>query len=293
MDISWEDLKIFAATYAAGSFSAAAKELKLGQATISRRIAALEEQLGHLLFDRAQSGLRPTGAAKLLLPYSESMMTSALQASAALQGLEVAAEGKVRLAVPPGIAVDLLPRLLPKLYKNYPQIRIEVLSDNFVRRIDQREADIAFRTIRPESGELLVRTVGTAKLGLFASPKYLDTIPKPLKLENLDFLSWSDDLAHIPMAKWIEENSPKPPIFTSNSFLALQQVAIRGLGVLIMPELQAELGGLVPIPNQDFKLPDIPYYLVVHRALRHVPRVSVVMDWLLQGIEDLRNGELE
>lgn len=69
MNIPWDDVQLFLAIAETGSLSAASRQLRLGQPTVSRRLALLEHQLGYQLFRREVAGARLTSAGeKLLLP---------------------------------------------------------------------------------------------------------------------------------------------------------------------------------------------------------------------------------
>ena len=62
MNLRWDDLKLFLAVHEQGSLSGAARVLKLGQPTLSRRIAELEEAVGEALFERRSQGVLLTTA---------------------------------------------------------------------------------------------------------------------------------------------------------------------------------------------------------------------------------------
>ncbi|MCB9759702.1 MAG: LysR family transcriptional regulator [Alphaproteobacteria bacterium] len=287
MDESWDDLRLFLAAAQAGSFTAAARRLGLGQATLSRRIAALEERCGHVLFDRSRDGLHLTPAAEALLPHAEAMSEAGRLGVAALSGLEPGPAGVVRLAVPPGTAVDLIPPLLPLLRRRYPDLRLEVLSDNTARDLSRHEADVAIRSLRPTSGDLVFRRLGESALSVWASPDYVAALPKGATEADLDWVQWSSDLAHIPMATWVEARlAGRAPAFTSNSFLAMRAAAQHGAGAMVLPGLQGRLAGLVPVPVCLPPLPVLPFYVVSHRALRHVPRVAAVVDFIEEAMRD-------
>ncbi|MBX2802571.1 MAG: LysR family transcriptional regulator [Myxococcales bacterium] len=279
-------MRLFLAATHAGSLSAAAAELGIGQATMSRRIAQLEERVGHVLFDRHRSGLVLTEAGQALRPHAEGMAASARRAIASLEGVDAEPEGVVRVAVPPGLAVDLLPPLLPALRRRHPRIRLEVLSDNFARDLSRREADIAIRSSRPTSGELLYRRLPAVRLGIFASADYVARLPEPVALTDLDWVQYSPELLHIPFARWVEEwRGDKPCAFTSNSFLAMRSAAACGLGAMVLPALQGHLAGLVPIDGLPVELPDVPWFMVTLRALRRVPRVAAVVAFVAEAME--------
>lgn len=277
--LPWDDLRFFLAALEAGSLSAAAERLGVAQATVSRLIAGLEEQIGHVLFDRGREGLVPTDAAAALRPHAEAMASSAEEAAAALSGLEERPAGVVRLAVPPGVATDLVPPLLPILRQRYPDLRLCVLAGNKPVDLVRREADLALRSIRPEQGDLVFRRLPDMPIAAFASRAYVETLPPGAGPADVEWIQYSDDMLHTPMARWVEERrGGRPPAFVSDSFLAMREAARAGVGAMILPEAQGRVAGLVPVPGMAVELPDLSWYLVVHRALRHVPRIQAVVD---------------
>lgn len=290
MDGDWNELRFFLAAWEARSFSKAAAALGVGQATVSRQIAALEERVGHSLFDRTQNGLVATRAAELLHPYAESMENAARQASAAVQGFEVVPEGDVRLALTAGVAVDVLPHYLPKLVKRHPGLRLHLVSDNDGKRVARHEVDIAICTAPPETGDLLVRRLADVEYGVFASKGYLRSLPEEPKLADLDFIGWGGELAESKPAEWLRARTKRAPIVTADNTVTMCAVAKQGIGAALFPALLAKVAGLVPVPVKAGDLPSTSFYLVIHRALRQVPRVAVVVDFLLEVLEDVRSS---
>src|SRR3546814_4843612 len=98
----WDDLKFFLAVARTGQLTTAAKGLKVDNATVARRIRALETALDARLFDRNPKGYSLTEVGQRLLPSAEAMETTTLQAQAQLQGRDESLEGVVRLGAPDG-----------------------------------------------------------------------------------------------------------------------------------------------------------------------------------------------
>jgi DNA-binding transcriptional LysR family regulator len=291
-DWSWDDLKVFEAAWRTGSLTAAAASLGLAQATASRRIASLEERAGHRLFDRRRGGLVPTAAAEALWPHVEAMADAARRARAALQGLETRPEGIVRVATMPGLAVDVLPALVPLLTRRYPELRLDVLSDNQQRDLDRREADVALRTQPPSRGDLVYRRVANIPLLVVASPAYVATLSPQATVRDLDWVQYDAELAHFELTRLIDQLlEGRPAAMWSNSFLALRAAVQHGVGCTVTTALQARHSGLVPVDVPGLpSLPDAPLYLVVHAALQHVPRVRAVVDFLDEALREAVSG---
>src|SRR4051812_36069293 len=128
MDIPWEDLRLFLAVAEAHSMSGAARALRLGQPTLSRRIAELEAALDQPLFVRGTGGVTLTAAGERLVPAAQRMAEWAGEAARAAAGGESAPEGKVRLAAPPGVAFAFIAPLAASLRARAPGIALEVLA---------------------------------------------------------------------------------------------------------------------------------------------------------------------
>src|SRR4051812_50216838 len=94
MDITWDDVRIFLAVAEAGSVSGAARQLKFGQPTISRRLAEMEQAIGSRLFARGVGGATLTGAGERLLAPAKNMAGWAGEGARAARAQD---------AVPPGV----------------------------------------------------------------------------------------------------------------------------------------------------------------------------------------------
>src|SRR5262245_2564376 len=118
----WDDVRVFLALYRERNLARAGKRLGFDLSTASRRLSALEEQLGMRLFDRTREGLRATAAAERLFVPAEKMEAAALTFGRDAAGFERAIEGRVRISAPPGIAEVFLADAVPALRERHPAI---------------------------------------------------------------------------------------------------------------------------------------------------------------------------
>ncbi|MEZ4317629.1 MAG: LysR family transcriptional regulator [Myxococcota bacterium] len=276
-DLAWDDWRFVHAAWKTGSFTAAAEVLHVGQATVSRRVAQVEERVGHVLFDRHRTGLVPTEAVRAVLPHLEALAAAAHGASRALEGLEVAPEGTVRVAAPPGMCVDWMPVLAARLSVEHPGVNLEVLADILPRDLERREADIALRMVPSPDSDLVVRRLTSVSGGLFATPEVVARLPPNPTMADVPMVHWAGEHAEIALGRFLRQLSPGPPAFATNDYLVLRAAVLAGLGASLLSETEARTHGLVPVPV-PLELPTVDVFLVVHRALRKVPRVSVVID---------------
>lgn len=277
-----DDVLAFEAAWRSGSFTAAATELGLAQATLSRRIARLEQDLGHRLFHRG-GGLRLTDVGENLLPQAKALAGSARTLLAAAESLDEHPHGQVRVAVPPGMAAHIMAPLASRLREEHPDIVLEVLADIRYLDLAAGEADIAIRARPSNHPELVHRVIGRAMGGVYASPDYIATLPEDWTLASLDWVGFSDSMRDLPQVRYLHALVPEPRYsFRSDNYIVQAAAAQNNMGAFLgsdldfqfLPRLQR-----LPIPVEA---PVIPIYMVLHRATRRVPRIRAVADFMVR-----------
>ena len=173
-NVDWAKLQSFVAVAEHGSLSAAARATGASQPTLSRHIAALEEELGLRLFDRTSEGLVLTASGTEIFDNAEAMNASANQIALIASGRSQEISGSVRLTASDTVARFTLPPILTALRRAEPSIAIELVASNETNNLLKREADIAVRMYRPTQNDVITRKVGELYLGFFASKAYLD-----------------------------------------------------------------------------------------------------------------------
>jgi DNA-binding transcriptional LysR family regulator len=290
----WDDIRLFLSLARARSLSRAGAELGLDASTMSRRLAGLETALGARLFDRTPEGLLATAAAEQVLPAAEEAERGMMRFANAAGGLETQAEGVVRVSAAPGVAADFLAPALPRLLGKHPRLRVEL--DATVRVVDltRREADIALRSVRPTSPDLVMLKLATSRYAVLAAPAYAKKVGRVKDWSLLRWIGWGDDLAHIPAAAWLAQNAPGAAKLLATSSIAAQVTAAEsGLGAVLLTEEYAPLKGLArveaaPALAKKTEYPEETLWLVGHRALREVPRVAVVWAFVVEELARLR-----
>lgn len=259
MDIEANDLVLFARIADAGSFSRGAERAGLPRATASRRIAALESELGERLFLRTTRRLALTEFGTSLLEHAHRLSEEVEAAGALAQFRQAEPGGKLRVSVPGDFAYLLLPTMLAGFLSRFPGVELEL--DLSPRRVDLigEGFDLAIRIgDLPDDATLVARRLCELTGGLYASPGYLDARGRPERPEQLTehrclrLLARSGDAA--PWA--IERNGARwtgdiPCSFKANSPGLLMQLALAdaGIGMLVdrfaLPLVEA--GRLEPV----------------------------------------------
>ncbi|MEO6607757.1 MAG: LysR family transcriptional regulator [Aestuariivirga sp.] len=284
---SWDLVKVYLMVMRQGSLSSAARAMGISQPTARRQIEALEAELGVTLFTRAPSGLLPTDQGSGLLAQAEAAEAAMGAFQRGASGSASGENGTVRITCPEIYGVEILPRILSSIMRDYPGIKTELVLSNRVDDLLNREADIAVRMVAPKQEALLARKVKPVPLGFYATKEFLKTYPAPKTYDELvergRFIS--DDRRYL-TAKAFQAVKLKPPkniVFKTDSDLA-QLAAIRaGLGIGVCQTRFAAQSSLVRVlPQMSFILES---WIVMHEDLKPTRRVRLVFDRLVKALD--------
>ena len=286
--MDWNHARAFSATADAGSLSAAARKLGLTQPTLSRQIAAFEETLGVLLFDRVGKKLVLTEAGVGLLEHARTMAAGAESIALAAAGRSQDIQGRVSISASDAVATYLLPEIVERIRQKAPQIAIVIVASNALSDLRRREADIAIRHLRPTEPELIGRLMSETTAHFYAAKSWIKAhgAPKTLagmaEIDVLGFESVENFAGHL-RAIGVPIKAERFRIVSENSVVVWEMVR-RGLGVGMMLRGIAER-----TPNVVRLLPDwpgvtTPIWLVTHRELHTSLRVRIVFDILAEAL---------
>jgi len=287
-DFDWNQAKAFLATAECGSLSAAARALKITQPTVGRQIAALEDALGVVLFDRVGRSLVLTDAGLDLLEHVRVMGESASLVSLSATGRSESIEGQVCITATDVMSVYHLPPIVRKLREHAPQIEIELLSSNRIEDLRRREADIAIRHVRPEHPELIARRLRDTEAYFYASDEYLQRAGCPqgvADLERFDFVGFEDPDAIIGYLNNVGVSLPRPGFRAySNNGIATWELVKQGLGIgMMLSDLGDTTPGVQRLLADEVCIP-IPLWLTSHRELHTSRRIRLVYDFLGEAL---------
>lgn len=292
----WDDVRLFLALHRERTLAGAGARLGVDASTMSRRLVALEEALGGRLFDRTRDGLVPTYAAEQLVAPAEEMEAAHLRFAREAASVEVAVEGVVRLSVPPGVADVFVAPALVRLRERHPGIRVELDASIRVLDLTRREADLAIRTIRPQSGDLVMTKLLASRWLAMTSPAYAAELGSVRAWDDARWIAWGQELAGIGPARWLSAHVKTDPVLRTSHFATQIGAAEAGLGVALVPESYLLVRPLAPVrfaralAASAEAWPTDDTWLVGHRALRDVPRVAAVWDFLLEELTPVGEG---
>lgn len=284
--LDWDDARMFIAVARTGQMLGAARTLGVNQATLSRRMAALEAALGAKLIVRRTHGSELSDAGRALLETLERVETEMLGVQARLQGSEAAAAGVVRIGAPDGFGVGFLAPRLARLADRHPDLTVQLVPTPRGFSLSRREADLAVMVGRPEKGRLVARKLTDYTLGLYASPSYLADKPAPVDAAALAghrLVGYVEDLIAAPALNYAAEFLRG---WRSNIELtsAVGQVeAVRaGAGIGVLHDYLAGDRDLVRVLPEQRAIRS--YWLAVHENLRDVARVRAAADFLSEEV---------
>lgn len=296
-DYRWDDVRVFLALLRAGTLGGAATRLGVDATTVGRRLTALEETLGTALFDRTRDGVVPTPAAERLLPLAEETERAAGELLAGAQSFERSPAGVVRLTTPPVLAEAFVMPILAELFVRYPLLRVELNASTAIADLSRREADLALRVRKPESGDLVVVKLLETSYHAYASPALAERVGILTVLNDAPWVGWTVEMNGIPPARWARANIDEASVTLRSGTLTAHVAAAKvGLAVALLPRFIGELNGLVALATRGeaqealARLPPEIVWMVGHRALRDVPRVAAVWDLFLERAASLQGA---
>ena len=141
--LDWDDLRFFLALARTGSLSAAARDLRVAQSTVGRRLASLETSLGVRLLNRTPDGYQPTLAGEEVRAQAERLETEALSLERTVGGRDNRLSGLVRVTCAETIASYLLAPCFAALHAEHPDMMVELISNPRELSLAMREAEIS------------------------------------------------------------------------------------------------------------------------------------------------------
>lgn len=285
------DLRIFLSVASQQSLSAAARQLDIAPMQVSRRIAALEEELSVRLFHRTTRSVSLTAEGEAFLPYATVMTEAEQGAINELSPAPARVSGVLRMTAPSVFGQSIVLPLLGRLMEQHPGMRVDLdLTDKQVD-IAGLGLDLALRIAPLEDSELVARRIASNPRVLCASPAYLNKHGRPTTLEHLQAHSCIL-LQAVPRWPFVQgEQLQRLRVsgrVNTTSVDAVRAAAIQGLGLAMLTHWdvfrQLRDSSLEQIQLTDASMEMLSVWAVMPTR-RHIPvRVRVFLDALHQEL---------
>lgn len=225
-----------------GGFAAAARDLGLSNAAVSKHVAELEAHLGATLLTRTTRRLSVTEAGRGYYDRCARILDDVREADIAVRELQTAPRGLLRVNAPMSFGLKHLSPILPEFMARYPEVRVDLAMNDRVVDLIEEGFDVALR-IRAELADssLIARRLASVRRVLCASPAYLAKHGAPVAAEDLArhrCLVYS--LSEAPNAWTLRRPGGEVTVkvegwLTANSSLVLRDALLNGGGVALVP----------------------------------------------------------
>ncbi len=288
--MDWDKLRIFHAVADAGSLTHAGDTLHLSQSAVSRQIRALEESLNTTLFHRHARGLILTEQGELLFDATKSMNKRLEAASARIRDSEEEVFGELRVTTTTGFGTLWLAPRLPKLYEQYPDLKIDLMLEERVLDLPMREADVAIRMKEPSQADLIRKRLMSVRMRLYASKSYLDQNGTPQTLSDMTdhrLICQSLNSIQVSAGATLVQHLLTQEItnlFTVNNYFGVLQGVLNDLGIGVLPDYVTEdFPDLVRV-LPELESGEVPVFLAYPEELRQSKRISAFRDFVQDEI---------
>jgi DNA-binding transcriptional LysR family regulator len=232
------ELLAFARIVEAKSLSRAATELGIPRATISRRLARLEERLGTRLLRRTTRSLALTDAGEVFYRQARIVLEAVAQAQTCVRSSGDVIRGDLRVSLPP-LNDDAILELITTFALDHPEVRLQVDFSSRIVDLLREGYDVALRATGEIQPGLVARMIQRDKTIAVASPGYLAEHGTPRSVKDLRRHRCLTGFARgeLPQSTWRIGRGEVhvESAFSSNDIRLLREAAARGLGIALLP----------------------------------------------------------
>lgn len=283
---------MFVAVAETKGFAAAARRLGITKSAVSKRITALEVELGVRLFHRTTRLVSLTEAGTVFLSHAVDALGAAQEAEAAVTALQETPSGSLKINAPMSFGRRHIAPLIPKFLAANPRIDLDLSMDDRVVDLVEEGFDLALRGGTLPDSALVVRRLAPLKACLVAAPDYLAAAGVPNVPDDLHaHATLHYSLSRDPQEWVLRSDNGEIRIATKsrlriNNSEALLEAALQGVGIARLPTFlcgEALRDGRLIHVLPGFNPPEHTLYAVFPER-RHVPRkVRVFVDFLVNA----------
>ena len=282
--MDWDKLRFFLELARTGRLAGAARRLEVDQATVSRKIQSLEQELGRKLFSRTAAGMVLSEGGNALLRHAEAMEAAA----SGIEGLGDSGDGLlagvVRVGSTEGFGSVVLAPRLGLFAADHPRLSIELVAVSAIVNISRREADIVIALERPARGPFLVTKLCDYGLQLYGARTYLERNRPPKDVDELRahaLIGYVDDLLFSKELRYLQD-ARHTQRFTlrSTSVMAQLEATRAGAGLAVLPAFLADRhADLVPVLAGEFSFTRT-FWMSMPAEMKNLARMRATWDFL-------------
>lgn len=284
------EMEAFVRSVELGSFSGAARELRLTPSAVSKLVTRLERSLGVKLLYRTTRHIHPTPEGELFLERCRRILAEMDDAEMEMGRSRDRPRGRLRMHIGVGVAMHVVVPALPRFFERNPEVQIDLFIED--RRVDlaRENIDISVRPWAPEAGNLIVRKIFEFERVLVATAGYVKRHGAPRSPEELARHRCMG-VSTIPSNRhWLFQTPTGPralevvPGAAVNNADCVYRFALAGMGIARLNDFivaQALREGRLVQLLKDFHAEEHLQMLAIYPQERHrLPRVRAMLDFL-------------
>ncbi|GKS84176.1 LysR family transcriptional regulator [Acidovorax sp. SUPP1855] len=294
MKTTLEELQAFAAVVDGGSITAAAEHLGQTVSGISRALARLEKKLETTLLRRTTRRIELTEEGQAFLARTRAILAALDDAEEHMAARRLQPAGRLRVNAATPFMLHAVAPLVPEFRRAYPQITLELDTDELNIDLLARRTDVAIRIGPLRDSTLHARPLATSRIRVLASPAYLAEHGRPrtaaaLGRHTLLGFSQVESLNRWPLRGAHGDEWPITPDITASSGETLRQLALRGAGIVCLSDFMTaadrERGDLVQILAKDTADVRQPISAVYYHNTQLAARIACFLDFLQERLK--------
>lgn len=271
------DVAVLVEAVQAGSLAAAARRLDIAPMVASRRLAALENELGIRLMHRTTRALSLTPEGEAFLPYAQAMLEDEVNGRASVRPSQAGASGLLRLTTSVPFGRKVVTPMIPDFLRANPDVRVDLMLTDSVVDIVSQGLDLAIRIAPLKDSTLVARKLADSRRALYASPAYVAERGMPNAVSDLVnheclVISGTTHWNFHKDGRIVRQRVVGR--FSANSIEATHQACLGGLGISYLSEWNVREdvanGRLVVLPLAD-AAPEVLGIWTVYPTARFVP----------------------
>jgi len=289
--MDWDYLRYIRALAIGGTLAKAGEILGVHQTTVLRRLDQMEESLGVQFFERSQNGLQLTPVGEMAFREAERLATDMENLERKLVGQDGAPVGKVRIAAEDAMLDGLLSPILSELVREYPDIELEVLTDNDVANLSHREADLTLRPENKPQATLEGERIASVESAVYGAATYcrrnrnMDVENRP---EECLWIVPDETFSHLATGRWYRKHLKNvTSAIRCNSLQSMHSLARAGAGLSVLPCYLGESARELRRLSDPLEGESVDLWLHVNQDTQQMARVRIVMEFLVDRLQAL------
>lgn len=295
MKTTIEELLAFRTVVDTGSITAAAEQLSQTVSGVSRALSRLEQKLATTLLRRTTRRLELTEEGAAFLQRTRAILDAIDEAEEQMASRREQPAGRLRVNAASPYMLHAVVPLVAEFRRRYPQIELELDTDDLPIDLLERRTDIAIRIGPLRDSTLHARPLGTHRLRVLASPAYLEAHGRPRKVEELathTLLGFTqpESLNRWPLRGPHGDEWQIVPSLAASSGETLRQLALAGVGMVCLSDFMTAAdrasGALVQVLARDTVDVRQPVNAVYYRNTQLSARITSFLDFLAERLAD-------